>query len=196
MRRQSLTSILKTIQNELEKSNPTFGTLVHRFERRGFGPLLIFPAMLIVLPTGAIPGMPAVCALFIILNCVQIIIGKQKPWLPQKIEDLDLSSDKYPNQIESILPYTRKIDRYIYPRLTFLFNPPMLKILAALCIILALSMIAFSLIPFAAMLPALAILLFSLGIAAFDGLLLLGGFAIMGTCGWVIPFLLNGVNAG
>ncbi|MFE8071421.1 exopolysaccharide biosynthesis protein [Marinobacteraceae bacterium S3BR75-40.1] len=75
-------------------------------------------------------------------------------------------------------PVTLWIDRFLKPRLTFLLRPPLPRLMAAFCTLLALTMIPLELLPFAAALPALTIALLAMGLSGNDGLWLLLGMAV------------------
>ncbi|MDX1654759.1 MAG: exopolysaccharide biosynthesis protein, partial [Candidatus Competibacteraceae bacterium] len=50
-----LEDILLQLRSDSDTQKVTVGELVSTFEQREFGPLLIVPALLTLLPTGAIP---------------------------------------------------------------------------------------------------------------------------------------------
>lgn len=51
----SLVDLLNQMEDEQE-GKTRLGDVIARFEDRGFGPLLLMPALIALLPTGAIPG--------------------------------------------------------------------------------------------------------------------------------------------
>ena len=63
----NLTGLLEELDREIE-GDISLGDILEHFNSRGFGPLLVLPALLVLLPTGAIPGVPTTCALFIVLT--------------------------------------------------------------------------------------------------------------------------------
>ncbi|WP_339927585.1 exopolysaccharide biosynthesis protein, partial [uncultured Cobetia sp.] len=58
----NLTGLLEELDREIE-GDISLGDILEHFNSRGFGPLLVLPALLVLLPTGAIPGVPTTCAL-------------------------------------------------------------------------------------------------------------------------------------
>ena len=58
-------SIVELMDNMYSESGDTtsLGEVIERFEDRGFGPLLLMPALIALLPTGAIPGVPTLCGI-------------------------------------------------------------------------------------------------------------------------------------
>lgn len=184
-----LTETLEAIRDHSEGETISFEDLVEALNHRGFGPLLIAPALITVLPTGAIPGIPALCALFIILIAVQIIMGRSYPWIPQRLKTISFDRDQYTKALKKAHPYTTWIDGFFHPRLQFLTNETSQKIIAFLCIGLSIGIIALGFIPFAPMLPAATILFFGLGLSVHDGLLTACGFLLMVLAILALPVL-------
>ena len=66
------------------------GDVVNKFESRGFGPLLLLPALIALLPTGAIPGVPSICGVTLCIICLQMAFGDEHPWLPAVLKNRSL----------------------------------------------------------------------------------------------------------
>ncbi len=179
----NLTEILTTLDEDFEDDTITLGEIVARFEGRGFGPLLLAPAILAILPTGAIPGVPAICALFIILVSVQLLIGKSHPWIPERLRRFSFSRKKFKAAFEKVKPWTKRFDKLLKPRLEFLTRQTATQVVALIAISLALIMIPLELIPLACAVPAFSIACFSVGLSARDGLFTL--FALLAALGAV-----------
>lgn len=175
-----LTAILETIRDDTEQGEQiSVDELMTALNSRGYGPLLIGPAIITVLPTGAIPGVPAISALLIIFVSVQILMRHKKPWIPKRFKEASFSRKAFVSGIETVKPYTQKIDRLFYPRLQFLVRHEIQPLIAILCIIMSICIIILGWIPFQAMLPASGILLLGLGLSAKDGLMVSISMAIM-----------------
>jgi hypothetical protein len=74
-------------------------------------------------------------------------------------------------------PWTKIVDKVVKPRLEFLVHEPWLIVVALLAIVAAIITFPLSLIPFAPIVPGLAVILVGLGITARDGVVL--GFAML-----------------
>jgi hypothetical protein len=168
---RDLTNLIQDICENTEGDHVDMLTLLNTLNARGFGPLLVGPAIIIVMPTGAIPGVPAFCALLVILVCLQIVFGKKHPWVPQKIKEFSFSRKKFLYYAEKSTPYTRVIDKLIYPRMPYLVKGRAKYVVALLSISLALTIIILGFIPFAALIPACGVLLLGLSLMGRDGLL-------------------------
>lgn len=176
----NLTEILDELHEDFDEDEIRLGQIVAHFEDRGFGPLLLAPALIAVLPTGAIPGVPAVCAVLIILICGQLLFGKHHPWLPTRIRKFSFSNRKFERGYKKVRPLTRRFDRLLSPRLEFLTRDTGTRVVAVIAIGLALTMIPLELIPFACAVPGLSIACFAIGLSVRDGLFTLValGFAV------------------
>lgn len=182
----SLTEVLQKIADESEDKKTNLGSLVEQLEDRGFGPLLMLPAIIGLLPTGAIPGIPSVCGLLIFLISIQVVVGRSHPWLPEKLKKISISTDKLEAAVEKAKPYSEYVDQYLQPRLGFLQHRPVKRLVALACGVTGLMMIPLELIPLAAAVPAAAVLLASAGWATRDGFAVLLAFVLQAVTVWVL----------
>ncbi|MGF1475468.1 MAG: exopolysaccharide biosynthesis protein [Geminicoccaceae bacterium] len=159
----------------------TVGEVVAATGSRSIGPLLFVPALLAISPVGAIPGMSIIFSAVIILLAVQTLFAGDHLWLPSFVNDRQIPSDKLRSALEWLKPYAERVDRVLGNRLTFLVNTVAIYTVAALCILLALTMIPLAALPFAVALPSGAILLFSIGLVTRDGLVIAIGGLVAAT---------------
>ncbi|SHF42158.1 Uncharacterized conserved protein [Modicisalibacter ilicicola DSM 19980] len=177
--RITLTRLLEQLDESGTGEMLRLQDIVDNFDSRGFGPLLVLPALIVLLPTGAIPTIPTLCGLFIATLAGQLALGKTSPWLPRRLGRRGISHDRFHRAVTRLKPWTERFDKLLKPRLQAFANPLSRRLIAALAVMLALSMIPLELLPFAAALPALAIALMGLGLAAEDGLVMLIGLAVV-----------------
>ncbi|MDO3385828.1 exopolysaccharide biosynthesis protein [Gilvimarinus sp. SDUM040013] len=172
---EGLTDTIELILESNEGQSVSVGSVLENASDRGFGPLLLVPALFTFLPTGGIPGVPIVAAAVIVLIAGQLLIGRRSPWLPARIQRMQLKKSSVTEVLEPAKRYTARVDRVLKPRLSFLLGESGLKAIAVLCIALALALIPLGPIPFAAAAPSGILVLLSLGIVARDGVLVLIG---------------------
>lgn len=189
----TLTQTLETIKDDTSGEKISVGDLVEALNSRGYGPLLIGPALIAILPTGAIPGVPAICALLIIFVSIQILIGRSRPWLPKKLKNFSFQREKFMDALDKAKPYTQKIDRLIHPRLTFLIKDEIKPVIAVICILLSLAIMIIGFVPFLAALPATAIVLLGLGLSGHDGLLMVLALIVAAASLLVFPSAWAGI---
>lgn len=189
MSKKALTDMLEAIKDSTENGKISFADIVRALNSRGFGALLVAPSIIIILPTGAIPGIPALCGLFIVLISAQLLIGRKYPWLPKRLKKASFDKEKYERALEKAKPYTEKIDEFFHPRFEFLTREPVQRVIAILCLLLSLVIISIGFIPLLPDPLALAILLFGLGISVHDGLITALGFLVFTAALILVPWM-------
>ncbi len=188
----TLTEILETIKEDVgakTKTKVTLGNVTRAVNQQGFGVLLLAPAGLLMLPTGAVPGVPIVCALFISMIALQLLVGREDVWLPKWMRKISLSKKSFNRTIRHAKPYAKKLDSMVQPRFGLLTSDTAHRFIAAICIALCIPMAGIGFIPFLPMLLSLPILFFALGMCVKDGFLTLCGLTITIALAVLIPCL-------
>ena len=106
-------------------------------------------------------------------------------WLPKFIRERSIPKDKWDSAQEKLKPWAKRIDTVIRPRLEWIVQGAMDRVIAAASIVLALSMIPLGLIPFAVMVPGAALLAMGLALTARDGVLAIVGFGFTAGTLWL-----------
>lgn len=189
----SLTAVLEKIEPDEQSGKASLEDIVSALESRGFGPLLFAPALIAVLPTGGIPGVPTVCGVVIALISVQIIFGRTHPWLPGFVNKVEFDKEKLDKGVDIARKVTTKIDKLSKPRLEKLSSKNAKKVVAGICILAAIAMIPLEAVPFAVMIPAASIMLFSIGLITKDGYFTLTGILLnLATLYFIVSKVLGG----
>jgi hypothetical protein len=188
--RLNLTGVLDHMDDQADGRKVTLGSIMDSLGGRGYGPLLLALALIEILPTGAIPGVPSLVALMVVLVAGQLVLGRRTPWVPEKLRKRGFEKKKLERAKPKVRRVTRKIDKILKPRLEQLANPLAVRLVAAVCVLLAITMPPLELLPFASSGPALAIAIFGVGLSVHDGLVILVGLvialaAIGGTIYWL-----------
>ena len=162
-----------------ENEQLSLGSIVDRLGQRSFGPLLLLSGVITLAPlVGDIPGVPTVLALLVLLVAAQLLIGRDRLWLPNWLLARSVASDKVERGLGWLRRPARAIDRLLRPRLTVLTGWVGGRAIALGCIVIALAMPPMELVPFSANGAGLALTAFGLGLIARDGLLALLAFII------------------
>lgn len=177
-RPMDLTDTLDKIHKDTDGDTIKISDIIDALEHRGFGPLLLAAALMSILPTGGIPGVPTLTAALITLISGQLLFGKTRPWVPDFLENRSIKKAKFEKAREKVRPFTKIFDHLLKPRLQALTTPTMNRIVAGISIVLACAMPPLELLPFVAMLPALAIGLLAVGLSAKDGLFIAIGLFV------------------
>ncbi len=172
---QKLSSVLSSALDTDQDGFVTVGEVLDRVAERGFGLLLFvvaIPTLIPVLP----PGASGVVGMVYILLGTQLVAGLAHPWLPRRVRSHRLSPKVVAAIKERGVALMERIERFSRPRLLFVENSFLLRLLALLIILNGI--ILFLPIPFMNTLPAMGILVMGIGLLNRDGLLLLAGGAI------------------
>jgi hypothetical protein len=183
------------VSEELERwlesdGERTLGSLVDLFEEKSFA--LVFVLLLGVpalpLPTG---GATHVFELIAALTALQLIAGRDCIWLPDRWRELELAGARQQRFLGGLMKLIRRLERISRPRLRFLFDHRLTNIAFGV-LALAGTVGAFLAPPFTGLdtLPALGVVLLSLGVLLEDALVVLGGVAA-GVAGIVLELVLG-----
>jgi hypothetical protein len=99
----------------------TLGSLIELFEEKAFALIFILlmgvPAL--PLPTG---GATHVFEIVTVLLALQLIVGRDEIWLPQRWRRIQLAGPSREKFLRGLMKMIRRLERFSKPRLRFLFN--------------------------------------------------------------------------
>lgn len=168
----------------------TVGSLNEVFGEKSFAVLFILllavPAL--PLPTG---GVTHLFELMAMLLALELIAGRRQIWLPQRWRRMTLGPVAQRRFSEVLLRRIRWLERHSRRRLGFLLSPRRSGIVYG-AVVLVLSLTAFLAPPFTGLdtLPALGVVVISVGVLLEDSLLALAG-ALIGAAGVVLVVALG-----
>jgi hypothetical protein len=168
----------------------TIGSLIELFGEKSFAVLfvLLLAVPALPLPTGGVTHVFEVIAMLLAL---ELIAGRRTVWLPERWRRRELGGAAQKRFSETLLRRIRWLESHSRPRLGFLLtHRPSRMVFGA--VVLGLSLTAFLAPPFTGLdtLPALGVVLLSLGVLLDDALLALVGL-IIGAVGVVLVLLLG-----
>jgi hypothetical protein len=137
--------------------------------------VLMAPAALPV-PTG---GATHVLEVIVALLALQLIVGRDEIWLPERWKNKDLAGGRSEKFVTSLVKQIKRVERFSRPRWRWVYRLPLSRRAFGL-IVLGLTATAFVAPPFSGLdtLPALGVVLISLGVLAEDVLLGVVGLVI------------------
>jgi hypothetical protein len=182
------------LSDELEgwlcgEGEKTLGRLIDVFHKRAFA--IVFVVLMGVpalpLPTG---GATHVFEVIAVLLAVQLVVGRDEIWLPRRWRARQISTEG--RFIRALLKSIRRLERVSRPRLAFLFGHRLSNVVFGLLVVAG-SIAAFVAPPFTGLdtLPALAVVLVSLGVLLEDFLVVVVGL-VVGAAGIALEILLGG----
>ncbi len=109
---------------------------------------------------------------------MQLVWGKKYPWLPNKLANMDMDSDRIHQVIPKAMPWAKRVDFLVKPRLKILTTHKAQRITAVVTTLLGLSMVPLELVPLGAGIPAWVLVFMAIGFSGRDGLLILLGYLL------------------
>src|SRR3954451_13510624 len=184
------------VSDELDRwlkgdGDKTLGGLIELFGEKAFALLFVLllgvPAL--PLPTG---GATHVFEIIAVLLALQLIAGRSEIWLPERMRDRELAGDKQQKFLTGLMKMIRRLERISKPRFAFLFNHRLSNIVFGLLVIGGCAA-AFLAPPFTGLdtLPALGVVLLSLGVLLEDALVAAGG-VVVGAAGVALEIVAGG----
>ncbi len=123
------------------------------------------------------PPIPLVCGLLLALVAIQIVFGRDAPWLPRQLLNRSVARTDVERAVGRAMPAFRRLERFSRPRMAFLDTPIAMRLMGLVLLVLALGLLFAP--PFVGQIPlGLAVCLVGLGLVERDGLVVLGGVAI------------------
>ena len=143
---------------------------------RIFGFLFVILSLPSALPLPA-PVISIPFGIIMIVLAVQLIIGRQEPWLPEKFAKRPIKLETAQKFVKAGIPFLQKIEAVSRPRLPFVCTTIPGKIIIGLAIAL---MSTFMMIPIPGTntLPAIGIFVTGFGLLEDDGAISLAGLTI------------------
>lgn len=179
----SLGEQLATAIRELPQGTLTLGELLEVFGDEGLLLLTMLLTLVFLIPV-SIPGVSTVFGAAILLVGISRLIGRPL-WLPEKIRNRALPAERLRPGLTQGMTWVRRLEKISRPyRLRGIVDGRAQALINHLAFILAalLLMAPFGFVPFSNTLPALALLLYALGMVQRDGgAILLGHLANIGT---------------
>src|SRR5262249_7206823 len=117
--------------------NPTVtvGELIERMNGRAIGLLLLILALPMCIPN--VPGISTIFGALLIAPGVQMLAAGGKLWLPRRGRTWSFSRDGLQQAIKVAIPYLRRIEKFVQPRLTWLSRPPFTMLFGVQVLVMA-----------------------------------------------------------
>lgn len=170
---QRFSTVLKVVAARPDE-RITIADLTLTFGDRAFGAIMLIFALLSGVPLP--PGSTLILGVPIVLVAGQLAIGRHSLWLPAAIGERSIRTSDLRFMVGKTLPSLRRAERFLAPRLSFIFGGVGNRVIGVICLILAL--LIFLPIPFGNLLPALSVACFALALLRHDGLAALLGAAL------------------
>jgi hypothetical protein len=175
----TLNEVLDRLAEAGDDDRVSIGQILDNFRDRSLAPVLLVPALITASPVSGIPGVPTLTGIVVGLIVVQMLMGREKLWVPAVLARRGMSKAKMAKAVAFLRRPVGWLERLMRPRLTFLAERPWNYAALLTCFAIALLTPAFELLPFVITLAAIAIGFFAAGMLMRDGLVILIGYGFV-----------------
>lgn len=177
----NLQSLLRSLAANTAGERVSVGDLLNAVGRRSYGPVILLLGFIAISPLTLVPGANSLVAVIILIFAVQMVFGREYPWLPRRALTFSFPRKHLVSGLERLDKHAHTVDQLLRPRFVFLTRTPFVQPVALALVAAALVTIPLSFIPLGPVLPSLTVLLFGLAITARDGFVLaLAGATLFG----------------
>lgn len=146
---------------------------------RSFPTMILIPALVLVSPLSAIPGMTGTLGLTIALLLGQRLFGRRTLWVPERLGRLRIAADKLERAARWLRRPAAVMDRMLTPRLTTFADGSLKRLPMAIVTLSACCLPLLEFLPMSGTTMGAAITLYAAGLLARDGhFVLLGAFLV------------------
>ncbi len=163
----------KMVDDHQEKDTISIGDLKNSLHERGFGVLTAIAALPLCVPLPLPPGWTTIVAMPLIVLSLQMIWGRNSPWLPGCLTRRKVKRTTLAMMVEKSTPMLRRVELLLRPRITRIHIDHWQKIVGSLMFIF--SCAALPPIPLVHVFLGAGIVLMSLGLLARDGIMIVIG---------------------
>lgn len=179
---------LDTLVAEAEGETVSLNWVMAQLHERAFGLFLLILALPCCIPF--LYGIPQVVALPLMFVSAQILVGRQTPWLPQKLSERTVSTSGLESLAKRAGPWLRRIEAVSRPRLGALTRPPLDRIIGLALVLFSASILVP--LPGTNTVPGFAVVLVAMGLLQRDGLIVILG-TLLGTA-WIGTLVFAGAS--
>lgn len=176
---QDLGTTLRTTIGRIQGKTITLRALMEDMGEQGLLLICAVASLPFLIPV-SIPGVSTVFGAAIILIAIAVTLNRM-PWLPRKVLDREIATEKLKPALERGVNLVERINRFIRPRFQAMTEGGLVTRINGLAIAWSglLLMAPFGFVPFSNTLPGIAVLLLALGMIQRDGLVVIGGYVMM-----------------
>ena len=161
---------------EERKPEVTLAEILSLAGERIFGFLFVILSLPSALPIPA-PGYSVPFGILMLLLALQLIFGRQRPWLPEKMMNGSMSLEKVRGVLKIGLPWLQKIEALTKPRIAYICTSLPGRVIIGIAIAL-MSISMMIPIPGTNTLPAIGIFVTGFGLVEDDGAISLAGLVL------------------
>jgi hypothetical protein len=173
--RQDLPDVMETIERAGKGASVTVREMMDSVGAKAYGPLLIVPGLISLLP---VPGSGIAAGILAILVALQIVLARGRMWLPAFLADRSVPRDRLMRFLDRMEPWAHRASRFVAPRLEVLTEPPLVLLVAVVALAMGALMFPLTVLFYAVAIPGLVLIVIGLALTAADGIALIVGYGL------------------
>jgi len=170
-RTRALSEVLDQLEDSAHGGSIAIEEVLEKLGHKSFASLMLVFSLISTSPASAIPGITAMVAAIVFILVLQMMFGRDCVWLPGFITRRRMSTEKLCKGIRWLRKPVGFLERFLKPRLTFLFHRPWLWLPLILILGLTVLMPVMEVIPTSGSIASAVIALFAAGLLTRDGAL-------------------------
>lgn len=179
---------LAKLGEDAEGETVTLDWILGQLNERAFGLFLLVLALPCCIPF--LYGVPQIVALPLMFISVQILMGRDMPWLPGKLGARSVSTEALRNLSRRADPWLVRAEAVSRPRLEALTRRPLDRFVGLALVVFSASILVP--IPGTNTVPGFAVVVVAIGLLQRDGILAILGI-VLGTA-WISTLLIAGAS--
>ncbi len=175
-----IADVVDIIHDIRDTGDASVGAMIERLGVASFTPILLFVSLVIVTPLSGVPGLSSVCGVLIAMVSAQLLLGRDRLWLPAFILRRRVSTRKLDAALSRLERPLTWVQHVTTRRLAVLTARPFSYLLYTICFLCGAAMPFLELVPMTSSLLAIVVALLSISLISRDGVFaLLGLTALM-----------------
>jgi hypothetical protein len=179
---------LTKLAEDVEGDAATMDWIMAQLHERAFGLFLLVLALPCCIPF--LYGVPQIVALPLMFISVQMLFGREAPWLPRKLGARSVSKAALTDLARRAGPWLRRIEAVSRPRFAPLTRRPLDQVVGLALVLFSASILVP--LPGTNTVPGIAVVIVAMGLLQRDGILVVLG-AILGTA-WIATLVFAGAT--
>ncbi len=184
--------LVRKVQERTERGEPvSIGLLQEVSGAQAAGPMLLLPALIVVSPLSIVPGLPSLVGLHTVIVAGQLVLGRNRIWLPAWLKRRSLSTRHADKLLQFLRPVSRMADGVVKRRMLPFTGQVARRLGAAVCVLAGAIMPLLEFIPLSSTIAASVIAIYALSLSARDGLLTIAWWGCLGVIAglglWLTP---------
>ncbi|PWK62725.1 exopolysaccharide biosynthesis protein [Roseicyclus mahoneyensis] len=179
---------LNRLAEDAQGDAVTLDWILEQLHERAFGLFLLVLALPCCIPF--LYGLPQIVALPLMFVSGQILLGRETPWLPQKLGTRTVAKTTLEGLARRAGPWLRRIEAVSRPRLAALTRRPLDQVVGVVLVLFSASILVP--LPGTNTVPGFAVVIVSMGLLQRDGMLVIFG-AVLGMA-WIGTLLVAGAT--